>query len=527
MSTSVVVSAAAKGEVRSHAGVSAGVRAAWLVVAVAALVCAGGQVWLFRSFTPDDAYISLRYAQNLANGAGLTYNPGERVEGFSNPLLVFLEAAAFRCGLDGMVAARTFGLAGFAGIVSLLLVHARRRSRSTAGLLVLAGLGLSVAPASFAMTFYARSGLETVSFAFFVLGTVMTASAGRHGTAWGFATIAALSRPEGVLYLAIPAAAPILAGAAESRSVRGWWRIQARYLAPVVVLLGTGLALRHAYFGAWLPNTFFAKAPWLTSDRVPGWLWPLRGLDDMADFSAQVALPGALVLSAVSWRTVRRSQTFHLATLGLALGFLFQKWSGGDWMLGARFLAPVTALAGLVWIEAAAPLLPLVLRRRRIAWAAAVASLLLLLCHANTAVTFYVNRSEYPNNQMTGEGLRDVGEWLGRHVPTGYLEWSDCIGLIGYYSHCRVCDPQGLVSREVAVALASAHGAPGRAAALASIAARLRPEILVNNPALNPPHELAFAGGEYALVKVGLNGASKVAVYARSDVAASVRGHGD
>ncbi len=33
------------------------------------------------SFTIDDAYISFRYAENLANGNGLVYNVGERVEG--------------------------------------------------------------------------------------------------------------------------------------------------------------------------------------------------------------------------------------------------------------------------------------------------------------------------------------------------------------------------------------------------------------------------------------------------------------
>ena len=34
----------------------------------------------------DDAMISMRYAHNLARGEGLVWNPGERVEGFSNPL---------------------------------------------------------------------------------------------------------------------------------------------------------------------------------------------------------------------------------------------------------------------------------------------------------------------------------------------------------------------------------------------------------------------------------------------------------
>ncbi len=40
----------------------------------------------------DDAMVSMRYAWNLAHGNGLVWNPGERVEGFTNPLWVMFMA---------------------------------------------------------------------------------------------------------------------------------------------------------------------------------------------------------------------------------------------------------------------------------------------------------------------------------------------------------------------------------------------------------------------------------------------------
>ncbi len=40
----------------------------------------------------DDAMISLRYGWNLAHGLGAVWNPGERVEGYTNPLMVLLMA---------------------------------------------------------------------------------------------------------------------------------------------------------------------------------------------------------------------------------------------------------------------------------------------------------------------------------------------------------------------------------------------------------------------------------------------------
>ena len=35
-------------------------------------------------FLTDDAFISFRYVRNLLEGHGLVFNPGERVEGYSN-----------------------------------------------------------------------------------------------------------------------------------------------------------------------------------------------------------------------------------------------------------------------------------------------------------------------------------------------------------------------------------------------------------------------------------------------------------
>ncbi|MBN97985.1 MAG: hypothetical protein CME16_01875, partial [Gemmatimonadetes bacterium] len=45
---------------------------------------------LHYNFIADDAFITLRYAQNLASGDGLVFNLGERVEGFTSPLWTLL-----------------------------------------------------------------------------------------------------------------------------------------------------------------------------------------------------------------------------------------------------------------------------------------------------------------------------------------------------------------------------------------------------------------------------------------------------
>src|SRR5438046_1501989 len=46
----------------------------------------------------DDAFITYRYAENLARGLGLVYNPGERVEGYSNFLWTLMMAVVVKLG---------------------------------------------------------------------------------------------------------------------------------------------------------------------------------------------------------------------------------------------------------------------------------------------------------------------------------------------------------------------------------------------------------------------------------------------
>src|SRR6516225_6490574 len=59
---------------------------------VACLAVEFPQLWAER-WVQDDAYVSFRYARNLVRGDGLTYNAGEKVEGYSNFLWTVLSVA--------------------------------------------------------------------------------------------------------------------------------------------------------------------------------------------------------------------------------------------------------------------------------------------------------------------------------------------------------------------------------------------------------------------------------------------------
>jgi arabinofuranosyltransferase len=63
--------------------------------------------FVYGNFVQDDAYITFRYARNLAHGLGFVYNPGEWVLGTTTPLFtILLAAGAWISNLDVVLISR-------------------------------------------------------------------------------------------------------------------------------------------------------------------------------------------------------------------------------------------------------------------------------------------------------------------------------------------------------------------------------------------------------------------------------------
>src|SRR3954447_14615800 len=64
--------------------------------------------WVFR-FIQDDAFISFRYADNLARGNGLVWNAGEYVEGYTNFLWTMIIAGVLWLNLEPVIVSQVIG----------------------------------------------------------------------------------------------------------------------------------------------------------------------------------------------------------------------------------------------------------------------------------------------------------------------------------------------------------------------------------------------------------------------------------
>lgn len=125
------------------------------IYAASALLCAACCL-PFARWTVDDAYITYRYARRLAEGRGMTFNDGEKVQGFSSPLHMLIIAGGAAAGFDPVVWGKIVGGAAAAAAV-IGIIWAVEASASSLWLGLWAGACLAT-NTTFAM--YSVLGLE-------------------------------------------------------------------------------------------------------------------------------------------------------------------------------------------------------------------------------------------------------------------------------------------------------------------------------------------------------------------------------
>jgi arabinofuranosyltransferase len=432
----------------------------------------------------DDAFISFRYAQSLAEGQGLVFNPGERVEGYSNLLWVLILAVGMRLGGDPAVWSQALGIA--AGLGTLVIVF-RAAARETPVPLALAAPAFLATNRTFCA--WSTGGLETSLFTFLsVLGVSRLGAARPRALLWaGIALgLAALTRPEGVLVAAVVGLALVLEAWRELRptpqpspqpspppspqpsmEAAGGppWRDLLAVLGPVTLLVGGQLLFRLLYYGRWAPNTAAVK--------IPG-LYPASGLVHMALFSRDNLFgPEAVALAlaiAAAWPGRDPSaRTFSVTRYGLlvaAVYLLYIALIGGD-HFEYRFFHPVL---GLLAVPVAAGIAR---GAQAFRWTGShslpltAAGTLTALVALHGIVVSYAGfqpvdrpvalgpqrgRVSVVSVEFEQEFVRPfvrLGQWLGAYADPGETVALRAIGAVAYYSRLRVLDVHGLIEPDL------------------------------------------------------------------------------
>ena len=425
----------------------------WVGFALVTVYLAHAASWWFVC---DDAYISFRYARNLAEGLGLVYNPHESppVEGYTNLLWVLWSAIWQVLGFQPELPALLSSLVAGAWLcLAATRLATRRLSLSPLQALASGSLLASLPMAAV----WATSGLETMACAAcaFLCAERLLANPDRPALAPSMLAAAATIalRADGLVTVAIALGFVLF--------------LERRLLVPVLQCAAIALAAwlaclcaRHMLHESWWPHTAKAKT------GFEAWRFQ-RGLDYAGSMLA--AMPALLALLAaplVAPRSARRCAWAGALVLAALLG-----WSvlvGGDFMAYGRFLAPAS---GFLVLAAGT----LALRGAWLAFGLAALSLLpafgieLAPTSLRQALHFRWNEAQARGELAMWRGMKArAQEWLAlgaaleKRAQPGDSIVLGAIGATGFASRLFVHDQHGLVSPEVLQAPnARQRGSPG------------------------------------------------------------------
>jgi hypothetical protein len=431
------------------------------LIAGAVLVALGTRL-LAGPRTIDDAYITFRYARNLAEGLGMVYNPGQAVLGTTTPLYTWLMSLAWSLGLHDLpgVAPVVNALAD-AGTAVLLYWLGLRLTSSR---VVAMGSALAWAVSPMSVTF-AIGGMETSVVILFLVGSFAAYVAGRSRLSTGVMALAVLTRPDALiaagLLFADMGLRPLLArdGGPLLTRVR---RLPWIEMAIFVALLLPWVVFAMLYFGSPLPQSVSAKVrayhlheftallrliqhvstPFF-EDKVLGRFWPAVGF------------PLYLVLYLVGGaRQVRRvGQVLPAVLYPLVYVVIF---SIANPLLFRWYLAPPLPFYFLGILTGLSTILTGLARRlgrERIgAWATGLVTAMLLLSLLNDYVLHPDHGPDRPAPDMAWFKLellyREAAERLKPELQQGDVVAAGDIGAVGWFTGARILDTVGLVSPE-------------------------------------------------------------------------------
>jgi hypothetical protein len=411
------------------------------------------------NWTSEDAYISFRYAKNLAAGEGLRYNINEDppVEGYSNFLWVLLMAPFELIGFAPSIASRIISF-----LCGLLLLW--RLIRFLSVKLSIAKPEV-VATAVFFATFppiliWATSGLATMPFALllFLVFEALLADSKRIHARLGAVSCALLIllRVEGFAWVMVCVGIAALAAfVRKNKSARKPLLVCGAISFVVLIAL---IIFRAVYFRDFLPNTVYAKA-----SITPTML--LRGVNYTISFF--MYFPHLVLITMAAIPAAGDDKTRYIMLHSLLLIMAAAAYStlvGGDFMAMGRFFVPVMPYFAVLFAVVlhrvtrppiAAPLL----------FAAAVTFSLLPLFNVNIVPRGAIDRFHFRWTLRVENSRSEIEQWrfmaknsegwariakaMKLHTNEGESFIATAIGAVGYYTDLHIYDNCGLVDREV------------------------------------------------------------------------------
>ncbi|MGE5263332.1 MAG: hypothetical protein ACM3S0_08120, partial [Acidobacteriota bacterium] len=369
----------------------------------------------------DDAWITYRYAENLANGLGMVYNPGEHVLGTSTPLYTLILAILHVFGAPVPASSQAIGFVAMLGTLGGIFLLTKRVHSEPAALLA---AGLVVSMGSFNQV--VAQGMETplyvclIVFSFYFFAT---------DSLYLFAVLAALCALTRLDGLGVG-----IAGFATYWLIRR--RLPGKAVALYVACLLPWALFSYYYFGSISPNALIAKQ--VHNDyRITFWIIDWLSGQPLTPFAIVGA--GAMIAAPLT-----RKVGLLLVTwlLGYVTAYSLARISFYAW-----YVTPLTAALAILAAVGILTILKTVFHGRAIQ-GILLAVLIIFLVLPDFRLVQRRLRGDV-GIEKADQVRYDAAHWLRDNLPRSAVIVSGGIGQVGYFTQNYILDASGLVSPQV------------------------------------------------------------------------------
>lgn len=436
----------------------------------------------------DDPFITFRYARNLAEGNGIVFNVGERVDGYSNFLYVLIFALIIKLRLDPVRISLIFGL--ISGIFTLILVyHFSRKYSSGKGLVDYITLYLLAFNGAFAI--WSVGLLETNFFTFLVLLSVLlflkevalkSEIERKSSSTFPFSAIVlfllSITRPEGPIIFASLFITRFIIVLFSKEKIK---RQEVLWVITYILLYLIYFSWHYYYYGKPFPNSFYAKATGDIQKQVSaGIIYSIKFV--LANGSILFLF---IIFALLKNKSKTKITTLHSSSninndnvivengrdrspqwyiLGVIIGYIFFiVYCGGDWMGFHRFFVPILPLIYLliqegaknILVNSSTPKLPnslnlklLNLKLFKLFIYFIFIIVILVDLFIETKET-YMMRYLVKNKQWI-DPYFECANWMRENLPKGSTLAAEEAGVIPYITNFKFIDMFGLVDAHIA-----------------------------------------------------------------------------
>lgn len=295
----------------------------------------------------DDAMICMRYAYNFAHGAGLVWNPGEFVQGYTNLGWVLVMASVHLLPLSLNYTSFAVQLINLCIYLGLLIYTGKWLAARTNGALTF--LGLTLIAFNAPLLFWSVGGFEVPLQALLFTAAVLPLIPNNDGSfaersKWPWIPVmlgfAYFIRPDSIVMFGVVTAFFVIQRLLRPKDFAPGDTIKIVFGTAIgTAIMGAVLGFQRIYYGDWLPNTYYLKVAYGARELERGWKYFLCFLFQNNQIpilcGAQLCCLYGLLTNTLAWSGF---------TASIAAWIGYNMWVGGDAFALSRFYCPITPL---------------------------------------------------------------------------------------------------------------------------------------------------------------------------------------